>query len=192
MRRGPAARLSLGTIGKHSDMPPRPSRARSGSPLARLTFGLAWAIGAWLLWLLLVSTSKRAELVTGAIAAVITALAVDAVRSRERFVFRPRLRWLRRALLIPVRVVTESWLITVALVRHATGRRQVRGALVAIPFDHGPDDDPEASARRALLVLGLSATPNTVVVGVDAERNEVLTHQLVPDPARLERAVGGR
>jgi len=171
-------------------MPPRPARARSG-PLARLGFLLPWAAGAWVLWVLLVSTSKRAELLTGAIAAVLTAAAVDAVRSRERFAFRPRLRWLRRGLLIPVHVVTESWLVSVALVRHATGRR-VRGAFVAVPFEHGEDDDPEASARRALVTLGLSLAPNTVVVGIDPERNEALTHQLVPDPSRLDRAVRGR
>ncbi len=170
-------------------MPPRSSRTRS-QPLARGRFLLAWALGSMVMWVLLTSTFRGSELVIGAVAAVLTAVAVEAVRERERFIFRPRLRWLRRGLAIPVRVVVESWLITAALWRHATGRKQVRGALVAVPFDHGPDDDPEASARRALATLGPSIAPNTVVVGIDAERNELLAHQLAPDPARLEREVG--
>jgi multisubunit Na+/H+ antiporter MnhE subunit len=172
-------------------MPPRSSRARSGPPTARLWFFLAWAAGSMVLWMLLTSTVKGSELVAGAIAAVVTAVVVEAVRERERFAFRPRLRWLRRAVAIPVRVVVESWQVTVALTRHATGRTRVRGTFVAIPFEHGERDDPEAAARRALVTVGVSMTPNTVVVGIDPDRNELLTHQLVPDPASLERAVHG-
>jgi hypothetical protein len=62
---------------------------------------------------------------------------------------------------------------------------------VAVPFRYGSSDDPEDAARRALLVAGLSVTPNSVVVGVDADRDEVLVHQLVPDAAGLLRDVRG-
>lgn len=172
-------------------MPPRSSRPRSG-PLARIGFLLAWAAGSMLLWLLLTSTFRGAELVTGAIAAVLTATAVEAVRERGRFVFRPRLRWVRRAVGIPVRVVVETWQVTLVLVRHATGRSRVRGRFVAVPFPHGANDDPEAAARRALATAALSVAPNTIVVGIDAATDELLAHQLVPDRARLEREVGAR
>jgi multisubunit Na+/H+ antiporter MnhE subunit len=144
------------------------------------------------LWVLLTSTFRGSELVAGAIAAAVTAAAVAAVRGRERFGFRPRLRWVRRGLFVPMGIVVETWQLTVALVRHATGRRRVRGAFVAIPFEHGPDDDPEAAARRALVTLGLSMTPNTVVVGIDADRDEILAHQLLPDPRRVAGVVAGR
>jgi hypothetical protein len=63
---------------------------------------------------------------------------------------------------------------------------------VAVPFPHGPGDDPEAAARRALATVGLSVAPNTVVVGIDAATDELLVHQLVPDPAGLARGVGAR
>ena len=172
-------------------MPPRSSRPRSG-PLARVGFLLAWAAGSMLLWVLLTSTFRGAELVTGAVAALLSAAAVEAVRERERFVFRPRLRWIRRAVAVPLRVVVETWEVTLVLVRHATGRRRVGGGLVAVPFPHGPEDDPEAAARRALVTAGLSVAPNTVVVGIDAATDELLAHQLVPDPARLAREVGAR
>jgi multisubunit Na+/H+ antiporter MnhE subunit len=144
-----------------------------------------------LLWVLVTSTFQGAELVAGAIASVLSAVAVEAVRERERFVFRPRLRWVRRAFVIPARVVADTWLLTVALVRHVSGSKRVRGAFVAVPFRHGEPGDPEDSARRALVVAGLSVAPNSVVVGVDDERDEVLVHQLVPDAAGLLRDVGG-
>ena len=171
-------------------MPSRRAAARSG-PSSRLRFVLAWSAGSMLLWVLVTSTFQGAELVAGAVVSVLTALVVEAVRERERFAFRPRLRWLRRAAVIPLRVSADTWLLTVALVRHATGSKRVRGALVAVPFRHGEQGDPEDSARRALVVAGLSVSPNSVVLGVDGERDEVLVHQLVPDAAGLARHVGG-
>lgn len=173
-------------------MPPRSPSARSGPILVRLRFVLAWAAGSMALWVLLTSTFRGSELVAGAIAAAVTAAAVAAVYGRERFGFRPRLRWLRRGLFVPFEIVVETWRLTVALVRHATGRRLVRGAWVAIPFEHGPDGDPEAAARRALVTAGLSMTPNTVVVGIDPDRDQILAHQLLPDPERVAGLVGGR
>ncbi len=143
-----------------------------------------------LLWVLVTSTFRGAELMVGVVVSVLTALAVDAVRERERFAFRPRLRWLRRAFVLPLRVVADTWQLTVVLIRHTTGSRRVRGAFVAAPFRHGEQGDPEDSARRALVVAGLSAAPNSVAIGVDDQRDEVLVHQLVPDPAGLVRDLG--
>jgi multisubunit Na+/H+ antiporter MnhE subunit len=144
-----------------------------------------WTAGTFLLWILVTSTFRGAELVLGAVASVLTAAAVEAVREREPFLFRPRLRWVRRALHLPIRVVSETWMLVVVLLRHATGARRVRGAFVAVRVRNGSPDDPEDAARRALLVAGLSVAPNTVVVGLDAERGELLAHQLVPDVSGL-------
>ena len=142
-----------------------------------------------LLWVLLTSTFRGSELVAGAIAAVLSAATVEAVRERERFLFRPRLRWLRRAVGIPARVVVQTLVLTAVLVRHLTGSKRVRGAFVAVPFRYGGENDAEDAARRALVVAGVSVAPNTVVVGVDANRDELLAHQLVPDAAGLARDV---
>jgi multisubunit Na+/H+ antiporter MnhE subunit len=172
-------------------MASRRTRARSGRPFTRFGFLLAWTAGSMVLWLAITSTFRGSELVAGAVAAVLTAAAVEAVRERERFVFRPRLRWVRRAFRLPARVVTDTWLLTTVLVRHVSGSKRVRGAFVAVPFRYGSGDDPEDAARRALLVAGLSVAPNSVVVGVDADRDEVLVHQLVPDAAGLRREVRG-
>jgi multisubunit Na+/H+ antiporter MnhE subunit len=144
-----------------------------------------------LLWVLLTSTLRASELVVGAVAAVLAGVAVHTVRHRVTFGFRPKLRWLRRAVPIPWRIVSETWQTTAALVRHVTGSKRVRGALVAVPFRHGPPADPEAAARRALVTAGLSAGPNTVVVGIDPDRDELLVHQLVPDVVALRRNAGG-
>lgn len=151
---------------------------------------LAWAAGSMALWMLLTSTVDRPELIVGAGVSVVATVVVDAVQDREAFGFRPRLRWVRFAAGIPWRIVADTVSLTGVLIRHATGRRRVRGAFVAAPFPHGAEGDPEAAARRALATVGISVTPNTYVVGFDARRDEMLAHQLAPDVEQLERSLG--
>jgi len=144
------------------------------------------------LWLLLTSRVNGAELLVGVGASILAATAVEAVRDRGPFVFRPRPRWLRHGLGLPARIVGDTLTVFAALARHATGRRRVRGALVAAPFPHRRAGDPEDAARRALATAGLSVAPNTYVIGIDTDRDEVLVHQLVPDVAGLQRSMGRR
>ncbi|MFL5798119.1 MAG: Na+/H+ antiporter subunit E [Actinomycetota bacterium] len=171
-------------------MPRRRPRARLRRSTSRFVVWLAWAVGCMALWMLLTSTVDRPELIVGAGVSVIAASIVEAVRDREAFGFRPRLRWVRLAVGIPRRIVSDTVSLTGVLIRHATGRRRVRGVFVAVPFPHGPEGDPEAAARRALATVGISVSPNTYVVGFDAGRDEVLAHQLAPDVEGLERSLG--
>ncbi len=161
-------------------------------PAHRMRFWLAWAAGSMVLWLLLTSRSDGAEMLVGAGAAILAATVVEAVRDRGAFVFRPRLGWLRHAVRIPVLIVGDTVTVFAALVRHATGRRRVRGGLAAVPFVHGADGDPEDGARRAMATAGVSVAPNTYVIGIDPDRDEMLVHQLVPDVPGLLRSVGRR
>src|SRR6185312_389145 len=57
-------------------------------------------------------------------------------------------------------------------------RRPARGRVRAIPFRHG-GDSPDGVGRRALAEGLGSFAPNTIVIGVDDERNLLLVHQLV-------------
>jgi multisubunit Na+/H+ antiporter MnhE subunit len=160
--------------------------ARSRSSIARFVTWPAWAVGSMALWMLLTSTVAGPELIVGAGVSMVAAATVQVVRVQGAFGFRPRLRWLRHAVGIPGRIVGDTVRLTAVLVRHATGRRRVRGAFVAVPFVHGAEGDPEAAARRALATVGISVSPNTYVVGFDARRDELLAHQLVPDMEALQ------
>ena len=51
-----------------------------------------------------------------------------------------------------------------------------------IAFDAGPDDDPVCGARRAAYTTLISLTPNTYVIGIDREQNNMLVHELVAGP----------
>jgi multisubunit Na+/H+ antiporter MnhE subunit len=144
------------------------------------------------LWVLVTTTDDHPEIIVGAICAILVALVVVTLRLREPFVFRPRLRWVGRAVRLPRDAVRDTVVVFAALWRHATGRKQVRGAWVALPLEHGEPDDPEAGARRALAVAGMSVCPNSVAVGVDPATNELVLHSLVPDVAALEVSLRGR
>jgi len=148
----------------------------------------AWWVLSMLLWLLLTSTVAPSDGVVGMCASLITAAAGEMVRTRSSIEFRFRLRWFRRAWRIPVSIARDTGMVFAALVRHATGRRRVRGTWAAIPFESGRDD-PEESARRALAEIGASISPNSVAVGVDRDDGVLLVHQLVSDPGSVEELV---
>jgi hypothetical protein len=85
-------------------------------------------------------------------------------------------------------VVSDCWLLTVALWRQLRQREDNVGAFRGIAFDAGPDDDPRAAARRAAYTTLISLTPNTYVIGIDREHNNMLVHELVAGPREDTRA----
>ncbi len=167
-------------------MPKRTSLVQRG--LEHAPSFAAWWVLSMLLWLLFTSTVAQSEAGIGMCASLIAATAGEVVRSRGAIQFRPRLRWLRRAWRVPVQIARDTLTVFAALVRHVTGRGRVRGRWVAVPFEPG-GDDPVDSARRGLAELAVSVSPNSVAVGVDEDERVLLVHQLVSDPASVERLV---
>jgi multisubunit Na+/H+ antiporter MnhE subunit len=147
----------------------------------------SWWVFLFVVWMLLVLTQATPEILAGAAVAAIGATAAEVVR-RSRFV--ELLPW-GLLPLHPVRlvrrVVSDCWLLGVALVRQFRDREDNVGAFRGIPYDAGADDDPKDATRRALHVALVSLTPNTYVVGIDRENNNMLVHELVPGPRETTR-----
>ena len=148
----------------------------------------AWWVLSMLLWLLFTSTVAPSDAGLGMCASLIAAGVGVAAQSSGAFGFRLAWRWVRRAWRLPVRIATETAVVFAALLRHATGRKGVRGTWAAIPFRAG-GDDPASVGRRAMATLLASVTPNSLVVGIDAEEGQLLVHQLVSDPQSVEQMV---
>ena len=154
-----------------------------------------WLAGAavtwWILlaafWLILVDTTAFSELWAGAAAAAIATLAVLAVRVSGPVLSTPSPGWLARFMSLPVQVISDSIVVMNAIGRRLLLRQPVDGVFRAVPFDPG-GDDPRSAARRALVIAGISAAPNSVVVDVDRAGGTVLLHQLIPT---LEPPGGG-
>jgi len=146
---------------------------------ARLAFGLGLWVALWGVWLLLVDTLVPIELVAGAVAAAIAATVAEAVREGGYVRFSPRLRWLGFVPGLVIGVLRDCGVLTVALWREIRRPGSQRGLLIRLPFAYG-DQGGRDSARRALVNMGVTLTPNTYVLDLDPEAGVMVVHQLVP------------
>lgn len=148
---------------------------------------LPWTCTAALLfgfWLLLVDTHEEAQLLVGAGVALLAASVSELVRSQRIAQVRVRPAWIARLWRPLASVPGDIARLALAL---APGRR-TRGRLRALPFDPRVAE-PTDNGRQALAELAGSFSPNTIVIGVDAERGLLLAHQLVPDEEEPERSL---
>jgi multisubunit Na+/H+ antiporter MnhE subunit len=139
-----------------------------------------WAVLAGL-WLLLVDTLRVDEALVGAGAAAIAATVATAVHSRGYIRFQPRAAWLRGVPSLLGAVVVDCGLLGRALWRRVVHREHTRGAMLVVPFHHGGDTGRDG-ARRAVVNFGVSLTPNSYVVDIDPEGDNLLVHRLVDRP----------
>lgn len=153
-----------------------PLRSRI-APLARsvAAWWLAWAFAA-ALYLLLIDITDLPELIVGGVAAALAATGSELARQQRVVGETIRLRWLlglyRPLLKVPVDIALVSFAALAALV----GRRSP-GQFRAVRFSPGADEQRE-SGRHALTEALGSFAPNTIVVGIDPDRQLLLAHQL--------------
>lgn len=156
---------------------PQPSR------LARLARGaFAWSLG-WIfagaLYLLLIDITDLPELIVGAGAAVIAATGLELAREQQIVGESIRPRWLLRAyrplLKIPLDIAAVSFVAVAQLVRWDASVGEFR----AVRF-RCDDDEKHESGRCALAIALGSIAPNTIIVGIDRDRELILAHQLRP------------
>lgn len=141
----------------------------------------AWSAG-WLfaaaLYLLLIDTTDLPELIVGAGAAAIAATGFELAREQRTVGgLRAQLHWLRRIHRPLGKVPSDIAVLTALAFRQLVRPRNANGAFRAVPFRCG-DDDALETGRRALAESLGSFAPNTIIVGVDAERELLLGHQL--------------
>ena len=151
------------------------------SPRDLLPASILWILMLGL-WMLLSGSLVLSELLAGAAAATIAAVAFEAVRRQGLLRFRPRARWLLRALGLPWRLFSESVVVSWALLKSLALRRPVRGRFREVPFSTG-GTDARSQARRVLVTTAASLSPNAYVVDVDPENDTLLIHELVPRSA---------
>ena len=140
---------------------------------------LAWWVGLFWLWMLLVGEWNRIEWIAAACAATVGATVAEAARAAVGSMFRVPLRWVARSWSALPMVFVDFGLLTAALVRSLVTRRVVRGRFVAREFPAG-GDDAESRGVRAWVTIAATYSPNAYVVDIEPERGLVLLHELVP------------
>jgi hypothetical protein len=143
----------------------------------------AWAAGfvlAGAFYLLLIDTTDLPELVVAAAAAALAATGFELAREQQTVGgLRARLGWAAR-LYRPLRNVPgDIVVLTLLAIRQLVRPRAVNGSFKAVPFRCGPEREVE-TGRAALAESFGSFSPNTIVIGVDVERDVILGHQLRP------------
>lgn len=133
------------------------------------------------LYLLLIDTTSLPELIVLVGAAAIAATGFELAREQQTAGgLNARLRWLTRLHRPLVKTPSDIAVVTGLALRQLVRPRQVNGTFRAVRFRCGPDHDIEIG-RRALAEAFGSFAPNTIIVGVDVERELILGHQLYPN-----------
>lgn len=162
-----------------SDAAPEKARRR------REDLALARRLGSFLIWWVLLmsfwvwidDSIALPELLVGAGVAVLGAALAEVAQYQADTHVRIRIEWLAKALTLPVEIGRDFGVVMRALFLQLVRGRQPASTFEAIPVRPG-GDTAEKMTRRALLVAGTSVAPNTLVLGIDQDRGEMLVHHL--------------
>jgi multisubunit Na+/H+ antiporter MnhE subunit len=157
---------------------------RSASALLGLVLGGSF-------YLLLIDTVSPPELYAGAGATLLAAAAFEVSRAHGLAEASLSAAWLARGRRVAWRVPVHIWLVCrEAVIQLVLWRRGPRGRFRAVRFRAG-GEGPRDTGRRALTEMLGSLTPNTIVIGVDPDRDLLLVHQLHVQGSREELDVLG-
>lgn len=141
------------------------------------------------LWMAFVSNPKQDELLVGLAVAAIGALADAHVKREKFFKFEPEPNWVLSGLMLPWYAAKGCGLTLKAFFLYLFGWRPETGFQVS-RFD-ATGDDSRAAAKRALAEAYLTIPPNSIVIGIDKERGQMLTHNILPSPPnKLDKKLG--
>ncbi len=129
-------------------------------------------------WVVIDDSVAADELLAGAGAAAIGALAAVITADLASGQLRIRVRWLVHSLRLPWRLLRDTFVIFAALWDFLARGQRPRSAFREQPARYGPDT-AAGSTRRSLLVGGLSVAPNMFVLGMDRDRDVMVVHELV-------------
>jgi len=141
-------------------------------------------------WILLVVGVKLHEMIVGAASIAATAIFLYAVDRSEtqRFDF----EWsdVATAWRIPGYLISDLYQITVALLRNLFGKGKA-GSFYRVYRFKTEKTSPRLVARRVLATAYTSATPNSIVIGIDYDQNLLLMHQVVCSPVtKIAQSLG--
>lgn len=129
------------------------------------------------LWVLFAGTEAGDELLVGLLmAGAATAFGCFVGRSSKLEV---TFRWMdvKQAWRIPWYAVVDSWAITEVLLRDLFGGARAEGVYRVWGYAGG-ERDPVKVGRAVLVTAYSTATPNSIVIGVDMAESRMLFHQM--------------
>lgn len=163
---------------------PPPERRRSADlPLARRVGSfLVWWVLLMAFWVWIDDSIALSELLVGSGVAVLGALLVEVVQYQSDTHVRIRVEWVAPAFRLPAQIVRDLGVVLRVLWRRVVAREEPRSGFVEVPVRAGGDTVDDVT-RRALIMVGSSVAPNSLVLGIDRDRAVMIVHHLVvPSP----------
>lgn len=154
-----------------------------------LLSGVEWGFLV-VLWMLFVSQWKKDEFLIGIAVAFVGAVADAIVKAEGLAKFSPKAEWVLLILWTPYYVAQGVWATLKAFCAEFFGRSP-QSRFIAKPYKPAKSQDATSSAKRALATAYLTIPPNSIVVGIDGEHEQVLMHEIVPEPtSRMAQKLG--
>jgi multisubunit Na+/H+ antiporter MnhE subunit len=144
----------------------------------RVVTWLTWWVLMMSFWVALDDSLRSDELLAGAGAAALAAMAAEGVGHQAATRYQIRAAWLLAAFRLPGQVARDTLVVFGALARTLVSRKPPQGAFTEIAVRYG-DDTPLGMTRRVLLTGAHSLAPNAFVLGMDSEREVMIVHELV-------------
>jgi multisubunit Na+/H+ antiporter MnhE subunit len=136
----------------------------------------------FVLWLVFVGTFAAPEMLIGAGASLLSALALCIVERAEPAHFRPRLRDVAQLVYVPWLLVQGTFEILQVSLGDVFGGRKAISAFRVARFAAGEPRDSADTGRRVLAVLGTTMAPNFVILGINTDNHDLLFHQIERGP----------
>lgn len=145
-----------------------------------------------ILWGLLVGSVNRDEVLAGSFAVVLTLLLLLVLHRCYPGVVAMRWRDVFQLVRVPPAVVRDAWAVTVVLLRDLLYREPVPDLYRAVRWEHG-DDGALLKGRGVLATAAMSASPNTIVLGIDDGAALMILHQVKSTPMdAMARGLGAK
>ncbi|HET9080276.1 MAG TPA: hypothetical protein VFO01_07140 [Trebonia sp.] len=160
----------------------RPPGAGPEPRTLRVATWLTWWVLLMGLWVAADDSLASDELLVGAGAAAVAASVSELVFHQAAVRLKVRAAWLVRAFRLPGEVAQQTVIVFAALARTLfTKAPPPNGGFRELHVQFG-DNSPLGVTRRVLLTGARSLAPNEFVLGIDAERDVMITHQLETRP----------
>jgi hypothetical protein len=156
-----------------------------------LAFALLFLV-TFALWTLFVATSNHHELFVGLLTSLATAIFLLFVHHCSPIHLKFRARDLLQAWRIPWYIANDTFVITAVLIKDLLHLAPARSYYRVSGFDSSLHD-PVRAARSILAVAYTTASPNSIVIGIDPAQSRMLFHQLQrSSTSRMTRRLGAK
>jgi multisubunit Na+/H+ antiporter MnhE subunit len=127
------------------------------------------------LWLMFVFNTTGMELIAGFVGSTAAFISVLVSVRSIPLPFQPRVRWILQAWRLPGMILGDIVVLLKCLFRRP------RSSFEATPL-RTPANESEACAQRGIAITLLSTSPNTIVVHIDRDSQQMLIHKLEAQP----------